>query len=216
MFDRQIPMIDVAVNLDIAHPDLGGGRPFVGRHIEDPQNGDRMMPLRTEGCFGPVKHVSRKRPADMDPEGIVCLGRESVADTFGSRRIGGRFQQPPTVEMAAAQCAIGRLGTVRPVTPTVRSEALGRVRLLTAAWRSAIEAARARRQSGNKLVLGHLMPTRDLMFLREGGKILPGQFSERRKRHSGAPSKPRILDVKKCPSSTICQRERPAVVISHG
>lgn len=117
--------------------------------------------------------------------------------------------------MAAAQRTIGRLGTVRPVAPTVRSEALGRARFLPTACRSAVEAARARCQSGNKLVLGHLMPARDLMFLREGGKILPGQFSERRKRHSGAPTKPRILDVKKCPSLTICQRERPAVVISH-
>ena len=139
----------------------------------------------------------------------------AVADTFGAAAPAADFSNRRPLRCPPPS-AIGRLGTVSPVTPTVRTEAPVWARF----WRPRADPPLSRRErvakAATSSVLCHLMPARDLMFLRECGQILAGQFSERRKRHSGCEVKPRILDVKKCPSLTIGQRERPANVISRG
>ncbi len=47
MLDRQIPMVDVAMNLDVLNADLRGYGAFILSDIKEAQNGDRMMPLHS-------------------------------------------------------------------------------------------------------------------------------------------------------------------------
>ena len=170
IIDVDVPVIDPAVDLDVADVTLGGGGSVLAGHVHHPEDRPGGVPILSERGLSPRQGRPAQFPVGMEPERVADHRDDPVLDA-------GMFERPGRGDGQNSRSRRGGDGSLR--------RRVGH-RLLGRELRGVLfQGGRRGRQGTDQLILTHSVPADDPLVLGHPRQNLLIAVLERIDGHAG-------------------------------